>query len=56
MARNRTASYAGEVFGIGAPARLIEAAAADAGPVTMTDLPPGGKGLHATFGPPPPAS
>ena len=32
MAGNRTASYAGEVFGIGAPARLIEAAAAGAGP------------------------
>ena len=26
------ASYAGEVFGVGAPARLIEAAAAGAGP------------------------
>ena len=32
MAENRTASYAGELFGISAPVRLIEAAAAGAGP------------------------
>ena len=34
MAGNRKASYAGKVFGIGAPARLIEAAAAGAGKLT----------------------